>query len=72
MFSLARTVLAATRSARCLSTTAIVRSSAPPPVRSTFSGMSNDGLTESQIDVREAIGKICEEFPDEYWAEKDQ
>ncbi|KAL8278380.1 hypothetical protein RQP46_009272 [Phenoliferia psychrophenolica] len=34
--------------------------------------MSNAGLTESQIDVREAIAKICEEFPDEYWAEKDQ
>ncbi|KAI5477482.1 acyl-CoA dehydrogenase NM domain-like protein [Pseudohyphozyma bogoriensis] len=33
--------------------------------------MSTDGLTESQIDVRESVGKICEEFPDEFWMEKD-
>ncbi|KAF8519623.1 acyl-CoA dehydrogenase/oxidase [Hysterangium stoloniferum] len=34
--------------------------------------MGLDGLTESQIQVREAIAEICKQFPDEYWAEKDQ
>ncbi|KIJ27607.1 hypothetical protein M422DRAFT_62004 [Sphaerobolus stellatus SS14] len=34
--------------------------------------MSLDGLTESQIQVREAVSEICKQFPDEYWAEKDR
>jgi acyl-CoA dehydrogenase len=34
--------------------------------------MSEDGLTESQIDVRRAIQSICSQFPDEYWLEKDR
>ncbi|KAF8581484.1 acyl-CoA dehydrogenase NM domain-like protein [Ramaria rubella] len=38
---------------------------------SEFNGMDLDGLTESQIQVREAIADICAKFPDEYWAEKD-
>ncbi|KAM0745970.1 acyl-CoA dehydrogenase [Meredithblackwellia eburnea MCA 4105] len=42
------------------------------PRLSSYSGMSTDGLTESQIEVRESIAKICQEFPDEYWMEKDQ
>lgn len=29
------------------------------------------GWTESQISVREAISKICENYPDEYWMERD-
>lgn len=37
-----------------------------------FSGMSNSGLATTQIEVREAVQKICQEFPDEYWTEKDR
>ena len=71
MFRLTRSLAAtSTRLARCISKASVLR--APPPTRSAFSGMSNEGLTESQIDVRTSIAKICEEFPDEYWAEKDQ
>ncbi|TDL15477.1 acyl-CoA dehydrogenase NM domain-like protein [Rickenella mellea] len=33
--------------------------------------MSTTGLTQSQIDIREGVQKICAQFPDEYWAEKD-
>lgn len=29
------------------------------------------GWTESQLEVRQAIAKICSKFPDEYWLEKD-
>ncbi|KAF7440351.1 hypothetical protein PC9H_000695 [Pleurotus ostreatus] len=36
-----------------------------------YGGMSLDGFTESQIQVREAIGSICSKYPDEYWAQKD-
>lgn len=39
---------------------------------STFSGMSNDFLTESQINVRDAVEKICQKYNDDYWAAKDQ
>jgi acyl-CoA dehydrogenase len=34
--------------------------------------METSGFTETQLQVREAVFKICEEFPDEYWAEKDE
>lgn len=34
--------------------------------------MEMNGFSETQLDVREAVGKICEEFPDEYWAERDK
>ena len=40
--------------------------------KSSYNGMSEVGLTESQIEVKRSINKICKEFPDEYWAEKDQ
>ncbi|OAL52280.1 acyl-CoA dehydrogenase NM domain-like protein [Pyrenochaeta sp. DS3sAY3a] len=33
--------------------------------------MELSGFTESQLDVREAIAKICANYPDEYWAERD-
>jgi acyl-CoA dehydrogenase len=34
--------------------------------------MELTGFTESQLDVREAITKICSNFPDEYWANRDE
>ena len=34
--------------------------------------MELSGFTEAQMDVREAVSKICSQFPDEYWAERDQ
>lgn len=76
MLSRSRPLLASTlRSTRQLSGTPLRTSGAPPspaPVRSRYTRMSNDGLTESQIAVRVSVGKICEEFPDEFWMEKDQ
>ncbi|EJD08374.1 acyl-CoA dehydrogenase NM domain-like protein [Fomitiporia mediterranea MF3/22] len=33
--------------------------------------MSTSGLSPTQIEIRESIQKICKQFPDEYWAEKD-
>lgn len=44
----------------------------PWPVKRHFSGMSTSGLSTTQIVVRESIQKICSEFPDEYWSEKDR
>ncbi|KAA6414962.1 MAG: acyl- dehydrogenase [Lasallia pustulata] len=34
--------------------------------------MELTGFSEDQLDVREAISKICSHFPDEYWAEHDE
>ena len=34
--------------------------------------METSGFTEEQLTVRDAIFKVCEQFPDEYWMEKDQ
>ncbi|KAF2130288.1 acyl-CoA dehydrogenase NM domain-like protein [Dothidotthia symphoricarpi CBS 119687] len=34
--------------------------------------MEMSGFTESQLDVREAVSKICANYPDEYWAEHDE
>ncbi|KAH8110402.1 acyl-CoA dehydrogenase NM domain-like protein [Phellopilus nigrolimitatus] len=34
--------------------------------------MSTSGLTTTQMEIRESIQKICQAFPDEYWAEKDR
>ncbi|PWN46502.1 acyl-CoA dehydrogenase NM domain-like protein [Violaceomyces palustris] len=34
--------------------------------------MSSQGLSETQVEVREAISKICQRFDDDYWMEKDQ
>lgn len=34
--------------------------------------MELSGFSEEQLDVREAIAKICSNFPDEYWAEHDE
>lgn len=34
--------------------------------------MSEQGLTESQIDVRRAVQDICAQFDDDYWMRKDQ
>ena len=30
------------------------------------------GFTQQQLDVREAVAKICSKFPDEYWARHDE
>ena len=30
------------------------------------------GFGQEQLDVREAISKICSNYPDEYWAERDE
>ncbi|GJJ14534.1 hypothetical protein Clacol_008799 [Clathrus columnatus] len=37
-----------------------------------YDGMDTDGLSESQIQVREAIIEICKQFPDDYWMEKEK
>lgn len=34
--------------------------------------MEMSGFTEEQLTVREAISKICANFPNEYWRERDQ
>ncbi|KAF2800168.1 acyl-CoA dehydrogenase NM domain-like protein [Melanomma pulvis-pyrius CBS 109.77] len=34
--------------------------------------METSGFTPEQLDVREAISKICSKYPDEYWAEHDE
>ena len=34
--------------------------------------MELSGFSEEQLDVREAISRICSNFPDEYWAEHDE
>ena len=33
--------------------------------------MELSGFTQEQLEVREAVGKICANYPDEYWAERD-
>jgi acyl-CoA dehydrogenase len=34
--------------------------------------MEMSGFTEEQLTVRDAITKICANFPNEYWRERDQ
>ncbi|MCJ1244860.1 hypothetical protein MMC30_002061 [Trapelia coarctata] len=34
--------------------------------------MELSGFSDEQLDVREAIAKICSNFPDDYWAEHDE
>ena len=34
--------------------------------------MELSGFTPEQLEVREAVSKICREFPDSYWAEHDE
>ena len=34
--------------------------------------MEMSGFSETQLDVHESIQKICSQFPDEYWAERDE
>ncbi|KAF2706468.1 acyl-CoA dehydrogenase NM domain-like protein [Pleomassaria siparia CBS 279.74] len=34
--------------------------------------METSGFSSEQLDVREAIFKICSKYPDEYWAEHDE
>ncbi|KAF2766253.1 acyl-CoA dehydrogenase NM domain-like protein, partial [Teratosphaeria nubilosa] len=34
--------------------------------------METSGFTEEQLDVRDAIFKICANFPEDYWMERDQ
>ncbi|ORY03834.1 acyl-CoA dehydrogenase/oxidase [Clohesyomyces aquaticus] len=34
--------------------------------------METSGFTTEQLDVREAIFKICSKYPDEYWAQHDE
>ncbi|GAC99452.1 acyl-CoA dehydrogenase [Pseudozyma hubeiensis SY62] len=37
-----------------------------------FTGMSEQGLSESQVDVRRAIQDVCSQFDEDYWRHKDQ
>lgn len=39
---------------------------------SSFSGMAEDGLSESQIMVRHSIQDLCKPFDDDYWLQKDR
>lgn len=34
--------------------------------------MEMSGFTEEQLTVRDAIARICANFPNEYWRERDQ
>ena len=34
--------------------------------------MELSGFSQEQLEVREAVSKICKEFPDSYWAEHDE
>ena len=34
--------------------------------------MEMSGFSDEQITVKEAISKICAQFPEEYWREHDQ
>lgn len=34
--------------------------------------METTGFTETQLEVREAVGRVCSEFPNKYWREHDQ
>ena len=34
--------------------------------------MELSGFTETQLSVRDAVSKICSQFPDDYWMEHDQ
>ncbi|CAG8974087.1 hypothetical protein HYALB_00011886 [Hymenoscyphus albidus] len=34
--------------------------------------METSGFSDTQLQVREAIGKICMNFSDEYWAQRDE
>lgn len=34
--------------------------------------MEISGFTETQLEVREAVGAICSQFPLTYWQERDQ
>jgi acyl-CoA dehydrogenase len=34
--------------------------------------METSGFSDTQLQVREAIAKICSNFPDEYWAAHDE
>ena len=34
--------------------------------------MELTGFSQEQLDVRDAVAKICSNFPDEYWAERDE
>lgn len=47
-------------------------STSPIHSQAQFNGMSDQGLTESQRDVRESILSICSQFNDDYWRERDQ
>ena len=54
------------RGKRTFASSAMVRAAAE------FTGMSEQGLTESQVDVRRAIQDVCAQFDDDYWMHKDQ
>ena len=34
--------------------------------------MELTGFSQEQLDVREAVSKICSNFPDKYWAKRDE
>jgi acyl-CoA dehydrogenase len=34
--------------------------------------METTGFTETQLEVREAVGAVCSQFPNTYWQERDQ
>ncbi|TVY41708.1 Acyl-CoA dehydrogenase [Lachnellula occidentalis] len=40
--------------------------------RRTNTLMETSGFSDTQLQVRDAIGKICSNFPDDYWAEHDE
>lgn len=53
--------------------TAVTRSSgAGVPFDAPFLAASHSGLSESQMDVREAIRAISSQFPNEYWRDCDK
>jgi acyl-CoA dehydrogenase len=41
-------------------------------LRRTNTLMETSGFSDTQLQVREAIAKICSNFPDEYWAAHDE
>ena len=61
-----------TRSTLPLPLPLLARGFSSTRVARTFTGMSEEGLTESQVDVRLAIQGICKQFDDDYWLHKDR
>jgi len=60
------------RCARCQSPPRVVLSPAGTRLLSSFSGSTAQGLTHSQITIRDSVQKLCGKYPDSYWASKDR